>query len=94
MSSHNRKLVIITGASSGFGWASAKKFAVNGWLVVAAARRVDKLEKLQQELGEERCKIHSLDVTSEKSIALFIEFVKSLNANIDVLVNNAGLALG
>jgi len=94
MQSHNRKLVIITGASSGFGLASAKKFAANGWLVIAAARREDILKKLQQELGEEHCKIHSLDVTSEESIASFVAFVKALNSNIDVLVNNAGLALG
>jgi len=94
MQSHNRKLVIITGASSGFGLASAKKFAANGWLVIAAARREDKLCELQQELGKEHCKIYSLDVTSEESIAAFVAFIKNLNSNIDVLVNNAGLALG
>jgi len=94
MQPHNRKLVIITGASSGFGLASAKKFAVNGWLVVAAARRENKLLELQQEIGEEHCKIHPLDVTREESIARFVEFISSLNSSIDVLVNNAGLALG
>ena len=94
MIQHNPKLVIITGASSGFGKASARKFAKNGWLVIAAARRVEKLKELQQELGSDRCLIQELDVTKKVSIDSFVKFVISLKQDVDLLVNNAGLALG
>ena len=91
---NNRKLVVITGASSGFGRATAKLFASNGWLVIAAARRIERLKQLQQELGEENCLVHSLDVTQDDSIEQFVTFVHAQRTGVDVLLNNAGLALG
>jgi len=90
----NRKLVIITGASSGFGWACAEKFAENGWLVLAAARRETRLLKLQGKLGQDNCIIHPLDVTDANSVASFAEFVLTFEQHPNLLVNNAGLALG
>lgn len=91
---NDRKLVVITGASSGFGRASARLFASKGWLVIAAARRVQRLQDLREELGEENCIIHPLDVTQDDSINQFVTFVLAQSACIDVLINNAGLALG
>ncbi|MBV1910926.1 MAG: SDR family NAD(P)-dependent oxidoreductase [Kangiellaceae bacterium] len=90
----DRKLVVITGASSGFGQACAERFAAEGWLVVAAARREERLVTLQQKLGESNCIISALDVSNSDSINRFTEFVFSHAKRVDVLVNNAGLALG
>ncbi len=90
----NRKLVVITGASSGFGLACAKKFADNGWLVLAAARRQERLEKLQNQLGEKNCLIQPLDVTQTDSINSLMGFIQSKQLSVDLLINNAGLALG
>lgn len=94
MKDSNRKLVVITGASSGFGKASAERFAKEGWKVVAAARRVSRLEQLRDDLGESNCLIHRLDVTDSNSIEQFEQYLISLAQPIDLLVNNAGLALG
>jgi 3-hydroxy acid dehydrogenase/malonic semialdehyde reductase len=90
----NRKLVVITGASSGFGKASAEKFAANGWLVLAVARRTDKLEALQADLGMKNCLIHSLDVTKTDSINQLKSYIISKKLMVNCLVNSAGLALG
>lgn len=89
-----RKLVLITGASSGFGKASAEKFAKNGWLVLAVARRFEKLQELQAELGIEHCLIHSLDVTKTNSINDLKSFIISQKLSVHCLINSAGLALG
>lgn len=91
---NDRKLVIITGASSGFGRASAEKFVANGWLVLAVARRAERLELLQEELGAENCLIHDLDVTVSESIDALMSFIQVNNLSVDLLINNAGLALG
>jgi 3-hydroxy acid dehydrogenase / malonic semialdehyde reductase len=68
MTDQDRKLVVITGASSGFGKACAERFVGEGWLVIAAARRQSRLQALQQQLGESNCLIHTLDVTDDDSI--------------------------
>ncbi len=94
MKDSNRKLVVITGASSGFGKACAERFVNEGWKVVAAARRTSRLKQLQQDLGKDNCLIHPLDVTDFDSIKQFETYLVNLNQPIDLLVNNAGLALG
>jgi 3-hydroxy acid dehydrogenase/malonic semialdehyde reductase len=94
MQSTDRKLVVITGASSGFGKASAEKFVEQGWDVVITARREERLLSLQQQLGKNRCLVCPLDVTSETSIESFLGFVEQHQLTIDCLLNNAGLALG
>lgn len=86
-------LVLITGASSGFGEAMARKFVQHGHRVIAAARRIDRLQQLQLELGKALHAV-ALDVTDKVSIAAMLEQLPTEWRDIDVLVNNAGLALG
>nr|WP_314862721.1 SDR family NAD(P)-dependent oxidoreductase [uncultured Undibacterium sp.] len=86
-------LVLITGASSGFGEAMARKFVQTGHRVIAAARRREKLQQLQSELGEALLGVE-LDVTDKASIASMLANLPVEWRDIDVLVNNAGLALG
>jgi 3-hydroxy acid dehydrogenase / malonic semialdehyde reductase len=94
MINQDRKLVVITGASSGFGKSCAERFVSEGWLVIAAARRHSRLQQLQQQLGESNCLTHTLDVTDDDSIKTFVQYVFGLSQPVDLLVNNAGLALG
>jgi NADP-dependent 3-hydroxy acid dehydrogenase YdfG len=79
--------VFVTGATAGFGEAIAKRFAKEGHTVIAAGRRKERLEKLASEIN---CETVVLDVTDKD--AVFETFKKY--TDIDVLVNNAGLALG
>ncbi|GAA4596017.1 SDR family NAD(P)-dependent oxidoreductase [Planotetraspora phitsanulokensis] len=79
---------MVTGASSGIGEATARRLAAEGFDVVAAARRRDRLDKLATEVPSIRPA--TLDVTSEESVAAF---ASSLD-RCDVLVNNAGGAFG
>ncbi|MFF5211633.1 SDR family oxidoreductase [Streptosporangium sp. NPDC000396] len=83
-----RKTAVVTGASSGIGEATARRLAAEGFDVVAAARRRDRLDKLAAEVPGIRAA--TLDVTSQESVD---EFASSLD-RCDVLVNNAGGAIG
>lgn len=87
------KTVMITGASSGFGLATAELFAAKGHKVVAAARRFERLQALQQKFPDQ-IHIIQLDVTSKQQIENAIEQLPVSFQKVDVLVNNAGLALG
>lgn len=82
-----RKLAVVTGASSGIGAATARALAADGFQVFAGARRLDRLEGLAAEIGGEA---HPLDVTDPGSVTAFVERLPRC----DVLVNNAGGALG
>ncbi|WP_281072444.1 SDR family NAD(P)-dependent oxidoreductase [Succinivibrio dextrinosolvens] len=86
------KTVFVTGASAGFGAAIAKLLAQNGYKVIAGARRRSKLE----ELTASNSNIYpiELDVTDEKSVSTLLNDLPDDLKNIDVLINNAGLALG
>lgn len=86
-------IVLITGASSGFGAEMARKFVSHGHLVIAAARRTDRLSALAAELGKNLLPIE-LDVTSKTSIDHALATLPTDWQTIDVLINNAGLALG
>ena len=86
-------IVLITGASSGFGAEMARKFVQHGHQVIAAARRTDRLKELAQELGAQLLPVE-LDVTSKASIDHALSALPADWKEIDVLVNNAGLALG
>ncbi len=91
----NGKWVIITGASSGFGAAAAKAFAAAGANVLLGARRVDRLEAVAQEARHgAQAKVHALDVSSTPSVDAFAAWVRTVTPKVDVLVNNAGGALG
>ncbi|GAA3842908.1 SDR family NAD(P)-dependent oxidoreductase [Sphaerisporangium flaviroseum] len=82
------KTAVVTGASSGIGEATARRLAAEGFEVLAAARRRDRLDKLAAEVPAIRP--FTLDVTSDDSVA---ELAASLD-RCDVLVNNAGGAFG
>ncbi len=87
--------VFITGATSGFGHATAKRFARAGWQVVASGRRSERLETLAQELRADGCKIHiaTLDVRDSEAVKRVVESLPAEFTPIKCLVNNAGLAL-
>ena len=85
-------IVFITGASAGFGAAMARTFVKNGHQVVLAARRKDRLEALARELGESALPI-AMDVTDKNSIEEALSMLPQSWRQIDVLINNAGLAL-
>jgi 3-hydroxy acid dehydrogenase/malonic semialdehyde reductase len=89
------KTVLITGASSGFGAACAKKFAEEGSKLILAARRLEKLEQLKSGLSNSpSIRVFKLDVTDAASVdGLLTELGASL-IDVDVLINSAGLALG
>ena len=86
-------IVFITGASAGFGAEMARTFVKNGHQVVISARRTDRLEALAAELGDAALPIE-LDVTDPASIADALAMLPQSWRQIDVLINNAGLALG
>ena len=81
---------MITGASSGIGAATAVALGRHGFQIVVGARRLDRLKRVA---GEEGIAI-ALDVTDQKSINAFVREVAKRFGRIDVLVNNAGGALG
>lgn len=87
------KIVFVTGASAGFGAAIARRFVAEGHRVIAAARRTDRLDALRAELGAAVLPV-ALDVTARAAIEAVIADLPADWAAIDVLVNNAGLALG
>lgn len=87
------KTVLITGASSGFGKAMAEKFAANGWRLILIARRLDRLRHLQSQLQTD-CHIAKVDMTQRDDIHGFVEAIPKEFSDIDLLINNAGLALG
>jgi 3-hydroxy acid dehydrogenase/malonic semialdehyde reductase len=93
MTSTKPGTVLVTGASSGFGAAVARRFAAEGARVVAAARRADRVEGLAAELGSRVLPL-TLDVRNRAEVAAAIESLPDEFAGVDVLVNNAGLALG
>jgi 3-hydroxy acid dehydrogenase / malonic semialdehyde reductase len=86
-------IVFVTGASAGFGEAIVRKFAQAGARVIAAARRLERLEKLAAELGERVLPI-ALDVRSRAEVEHTLANLPGPFAEVDLLVNNAGLALG
>ncbi len=86
-------IVFITGASAGFGAAMARIFVQNGHQVLIAGRRADRLQALAAELGDAALPV-VLDVTDRASITSVLAGLPEAWRQIDVLINNAGLALG
>ena len=93
MTSTQPRIVFVTGASSGFGAAVARRFAAAGARVVAAARRADRLKDLAAELGPQLLPV-TLDVRDRAAVFDMVAGLPAEFAEVDVLVNNAGLALG
>ncbi|MCE4565417.1 SDR family oxidoreductase [Maribellus sp. CM-23] len=88
-----RKVVVITGASSGIGKALAEKFAEKGFNLVLAARRVDRLEALKEKLSKVDVLSVKTDVTSPEDCKNLIDQAVSKFGKIDVLINNAGISM-
>ncbi len=86
-------MVLVTGASSGFGLACAERFARDGARVVAAGRRADRLHALAARLGDRVLPL-KLDVRDRAAVEDALGTLPPAFADVDVLVNNAGLALG
>ena len=89
-----KKNILITGASAGFGEACARKFAGPENRLILAARRIEKLETLKQELADTECHVIKLDVRDRKGVAATLSGLPVYFQEIDILINNAGLALG
>src|SRR5690606_27262614 len=89
------KTALITGASSGIGRATARRFAHQGYRLVLCGRRLKRLEALKSELGS-AARVHLLcfDVRSRQGVAKAIESLPAAFSKIDLLVNNAGNAHG
>src|SRR2546423_1302906 len=97
------KWVLITGASAGFGAAAARSFAAEGARLLLGARRLDRLGKVQANaigMGAAEAHFHSLDVSKTASVNEFMKWaaekIKASNSGgkLDVLINNAGGAMG
>jgi 3-hydroxy acid dehydrogenase / malonic semialdehyde reductase len=90
------KIVMITGATAGFGRATALKFAQNGYDVIITGRRKNRLNELEKELVKYKVKVLPLnfDVRKKNEVIRVINDLPDVWKKIDILVNNAGLAAG
>jgi serine 3-dehydrogenase len=86
--------ILITGATAGIGAANARRFAAAGWKVIATGRRQERLDALVAELGAEKVHPVLLDVRDEAAVEAALGALPEPFRGIDVLLNNAGLALG
>lgn len=88
------RTILITGATAGFGAATAKTFARHGWKLVLTGRRQHRLESLCHELGNDRAWPLCADIRDRKAMEDGIKALPHHFQDVSVLVNNAGLALG
>jgi len=96
MTSLENKIVLVTGASSGIGYACAELLAAQGAKIILSARRVDRLEKLVDELKQKTKKDHlilPLDVSDKTLVEKQLASLPKEWKEVDILINNAGLAL-
>lgn len=89
-----RGTALVTGASAGFGAAIARRLIANGHRVVVAARRLERLKDLVEEVSGDRAHALQLDVSDMDAVIAAIASLPAEFAKVDLLVNNAGLALG
>ena len=82
------RIVLITGASGGYGKATAKAFKDNGDTVIMIARNIDKLNKAKKEVGGDLA--FSMDVTNPADWENAVKTVKEKYGRLDIIVNNAG----
>lgn len=85
------KIVVITGASSGLGEATARRLVQGGAKVVLGARRMERLQALAKELGLDDQAVVKTDVTQRDQVEALVERAIQLHGRIDVIVNNAGV---
>lgn len=88
------KTALVTGATSGIGEATVRALVASGWCCVATGRRKDRLDALVTELGANKVHAASFDVRDEAARDAALSGLPEAFAAIDLLVNNAGLALG
>lgn len=90
-----KRIALITGASSGIGEACARKFAESGYSLILTARRAEKLAELKAELETDGTKVKTLtfDVRDAEAAETAVDSLEPEWRKIDVLINNAGLAL-
>ena len=88
------RTVFITGATSGFGAAAVKRFAEAGWRVIATGRRAERLQPLVDQFGADKVHAAVFDIRDEVALEASLAALPESFRGIDVLVNNAGLALG
>jgi len=88
------KTMLITGATSGFGAATARRFAREGWRIVATGRRAERLAALAEELGPEAVATAAFDMQDTAAMEAALSALPAPFKDVDVLINNAGLALG
>lgn len=93
MNKGDKMIVLVTGATAGFGEATARRFAAEGHKVILAGRRAERLDGLAGELGAAALPLR-LDVRDQAAVESAIGGLPKDFAAVDVLVNNAGLALG
>ena len=86
--------VLITGASAGFGLACARLFAEHGHSLILLARRSERLAKLKEELGLDRVQTIVADIQDKDQLETGFKSLPKKFEEVDVLINNAGLALG
>jgi len=87
-------IVFVTGATAGFGAAIARRFAAEGHRIIAAGRRSERLKALADECGADRIHPVTLDVREQAQVDAAVAALPPELAAVDLLVNNAGLALG
>jgi serine 3-dehydrogenase len=88
------KTILISGATSGFGAAAVERFANEGWRIVATGRRDERLHALVDRHGADRVHAVAFDIRDTDAMQAAIDALPPAFSGIDVLVNNAGLALG
>lgn len=88
------KTILITGATSGFGRAAVERFHGAGWRIIATGRRAERLDALADALGRERIHTAAFDIRDETAMRAALDALPTDFRDIDVLANNAGLALG
>lgn len=88
------KTILITGATAGFGAAAVARFIDSGWRVIATGRRAERLQALVDRHGGERLLVAAFDIRDADAMEAALASIPGPFRDIDVLVNNAGLALG
>jgi len=89
-----QRTALITGTTSGFGAATARRFVAAGWRVVATGRRADRLQALVDELGADRVHATVFDIRDANAMNSAMDALPEAFRGVDLLVNNAGLAQG
>jgi serine 3-dehydrogenase len=88
------RVALVTGATSGFGRATVERFAAGGWRVVACGRRADRLQSLVDALDADKVHAAAFDIRDADAMQAALDALPAGFRDVDLLVNNAGLALG